>query len=161
MLAWAIDYEEKDICRLKRCLRDFKTKDHLCLLPDLLSFELFFQNGLSCPLVLGLGSLSLFLFSSFGWASHFFLYFYFIIILLIFFLDPLDFSSCPQALFGHFQTLRFFLCLSHLPPSVGCDPSRGYFQKTLPGSKGDCKWYISVLWKDYQRWPFFISNACI
>ena len=25
-------------CRLKKCLRDFKTKDHLCLFPDLLSF---------------------------------------------------------------------------------------------------------------------------
>jgi len=34
---------------------------------------------------------------------------------------------------------------SHLPPSVGCDPSQGYFQKTLPGSKEDCKGYISLV----------------
>jgi len=65
---------------------------------------------------------------------------------------------CPPVLFGHFQSSRIFW---HLPPSVECDPSQGYFQKTLPGSKGDCKGYISALWKDYQRWPFFISNACI
>jgi len=33
---------------------------------------------------------------------------------------------CPPVLFGHFQSLRIFW---HLPPSVGCDPSQGYFQK--------------------------------
>ena len=35
-----VGYEEKDIYRLKMCLRDLKTKDHWCLFPDLLSFEL-------------------------------------------------------------------------------------------------------------------------
>jgi hypothetical protein len=65
---------------------------------------------------------------------------------------------CPPVLFGHFQSLRIF---GTCPPSVGCDPSQGYFQKTLLGSKGDCKGYILALWEDYQRWPFFISNACI
>jgi len=30
-------------------------------------------------------------------------------------------------------------------PNVGRDPSQGYFQKMLPGSKGDCKGYISAL----------------
>jgi hypothetical protein len=39
MWAWPIGYKEWDICKLKRCLRDFKTKDHLCLVLDLLSFE--------------------------------------------------------------------------------------------------------------------------
>jgi hypothetical protein len=33
----------------------------------------------------------------------------------------------------------------HLPPSVGCDPSQGYFKKNALGSKGDCKGYISAL----------------
>jgi hypothetical protein len=64
----------------------------------------------------------------------------------------------PQELFGHFQSLwfscppRVIWALSiiedffwHLPPSVGCDPSQGYFQKTLPDSKRDCKGYISAL----------------
>jgi hypothetical protein len=35
------------------------------------------------------------------------------------FLDPLNFSSCPLVLLGHFQSLSFFLCLSHLPPVWG------------------------------------------
>ena len=129
-----------------------------------------FQNDLSCPPVLGLGSFSLFLFSSFDFEHHCIGFFFF----CSKFLDPLDFSSCPLALFGHFWWLRnffyapqyclgtfnrwgFFSMFSHLPPV----PRQGYFQKTLPGSKGDCKGYISASWKDYQRWPFFISNACI
>jgi hypothetical protein len=33
--------KKKDIYKLKRYLRDFKTKDHLCLFPDLLSLEYF------------------------------------------------------------------------------------------------------------------------
>jgi hypothetical protein len=47
--------KKRIFCRLKRCLRDFKTKDHLCLFPDLLYFEMYFQNGLSCPPSVGLG----------------------------------------------------------------------------------------------------------
>jgi len=50
---------------------------------------------------------------------------------------------CPPVLFGHFQSLRIFW---HLPPSVGCDPSQGYFKKTLPGSKrGLQKIYFSLV----------------
>jgi len=33
----------------------------------------------------------------------------------------------------------------HLPPSLGCDPSQGYFKKNLLGSKEDYKGYISAL----------------
>jgi hypothetical protein len=54
---------------------------------------LFFQNGLSCPPVLSLGSFFLF-FVFFIWLSIFFF-------AQICFLDPLDFSSCSVALFGH------------------------------------------------------------
>jgi len=85
------------------------------------------------------------------------------------------FCTCPPVLFGHFHRWRLFMppsivwALSIIkdffgtcPPSVGCDPSQGYFfKKHLLGSKGDCKGYISALWKDYKKWPFFISNACI
>jgi hypothetical protein len=34
---------------------------------------------------------------------------------------------CPLVHLRHFQSLIFFLYLSHLPP-VGCDPSKGYFK---------------------------------
>jgi len=39
----------------------------------------------------------------------------------------------------------FSMFLTLASPSVGRDPSQGYFQKMLPGSKGDCKGYISAL----------------
>jgi len=107
------------------------------------------------PLVLGLGSFSLFLFSSFDFEHHcidltfscseFW-------ILWIFFMPPSfvwapsmieNFPLCPPVLFGHFQSLRIVLALA---PSVGCDPSQGYFfKKNLLGSKEDCKGYISAL----------------
>jgi hypothetical protein len=38
--------------------------------------------------------------------------------------------------------IKDFLALA---PSVGCDPSQGYFKKNALGSKGDCKGYISAL----------------
>jgi hypothetical protein len=112
---------------------------------------LSFQKGLSCPLLLGLSSLSLFL--SFCLVEHNHLSCFYeklkSFVFFGFFLSRHSFAwavlmienflLCPPVLFGHFQSLRFFLCLSHLPPNVGCDPSQGYFQKTLPGSKRDCK----------------------
>jgi len=127
-------------CRLKRCLRDFKTKDHLCLFPDhflsnffpkwffmppsvgsglfLFVFFILFvkHNHLSC-FYEKLKSFGSFGFSlscpSFAWVA----------------LMIENFLLCPPVLFGHFQSLRFFLCLSHLPPSVGCDPSQGYLSQ--------------------------------
>jgi hypothetical protein len=45
-----------------------------------------------------------------------------------------NFLFCLSVLFGHFQSARFFfffVSLSHLPPSVGCDPSQGYYQKNI------------------------------
>ena len=119
-------------------------------------FGMSFQNGLSCPLVLGLDSFS-FLFSSFDFEHRCIRFF------CSKFLDPLDFfSSCPQALFGHFWWLRiffyalqcclgafhhcgFFLSLA-LAPSVGCDPSQGYFQKNVTQlKKGLQRIYFSLV----------------
>jgi len=123
----------------KRCLKDFKTKDHLCLclFLDLLSFEFIFRNGLSCPPMLG--SSSSFVFSFFTWLS--------IIISIIFvrssnLLDPLVFFFIPPTLFGHFLSLIIFL---HLPLSVGCDPSQGYFQKCVRLKKGLQRIYFSLV----------------
>jgi hypothetical protein len=55
------------------------------------------------------------------------------------------FLLCPPSIVWALSVVEVFSMFSHLPPSVGCDPSQGYFQKTLPGSKGDCKGYISAL----------------
>jgi hypothetical protein len=150
----------------------------------------FWTLDLICKMVHGAPqcwawALSHFLFSSFGLEHHcidsFFVFAQKFWILWIFLHAPQlcmgTFNrwgfSCPQELFGHFHRWRLFMPPSivwalsiikdfwHLPPSVGCDPSQGYFKKNALGSKGDCKGYISALWKDYQRWPFFISNACI
>jgi hypothetical protein len=104
--------------------------------------------------MLGLGSFSLFLFSSFDFEHHCIDSFFMLRISdpLKFFMPPSfvwapsmieNFLLCPSVLFGHFQSLKIFFW--HLPPSVGCDPSQGYFQKTLLGSKGDCKGYILAL----------------
>ena len=164
--------KKKDICRLKGCLRDFKTKDHLCLFPDLLSFELSFQNDLSCPPMLAwalslcfcflhlilsiivLGFFLLKIFGSFGfsltcpsfaWAA----------------LMIENFLLCPQYCLGTFNRWGSFLCFSHLPPSVGCDPSQGYFWKMLLGSKRDCKMInFSLVNGLLKKWPFLISNTC-
>jgi hypothetical protein len=154
--------------------------------------------------MLGLGSFSLFLFSSFDFEHHcigltfscseFWILWIFLCPpalhghlrwLRIFFYAPQyclgtfnhwGLFHAPQELFGHFQSLKIFCtcppsivwALSIIkdffgtcPPSVGCDPSQCYFKKNALGSKGDFKGYILALWKDYQRWPFFISNACI
>jgi hypothetical protein len=175
--------------KLKRCLRDFKTKDHLCLYPDLFCSYIsgpwnWFVKLSTVPPNVGL-RLFLFVFFIWSWASSHWLFFFFYAQNFgsfgFFFMPPSfvwapsmieNFLLCPPVLFGHFHRWRLFMPPSTvwalsiikdflaLAPSVGCDPSQGYFQKTLPGSKGDCKGYILALWKDYQRWPFFISNAC-
>jgi hypothetical protein len=67
----------------------------------------------------------------------------------------------PQCCLGTFKHWGFFLCLLHLPPSVGCDPSQGYFQKILLGSKGDYKGYILTSWMDYQKIAFpHLKHMC-
>ena len=148
---------------------DFKTKDHLCLFLDLLSFEFLSKMIYRAP-------------QCWAWAVSLcfcfcFLHLILSIIALVFFffskfLDPFDFSSCPLALFGHFWWLRnffyapqyclgtfnrwgfFFFMFSHLPANVGCDPSQGYFQKTLPSSKGDCKGYSFSFVKGLSKMTF-------
>jgi hypothetical protein len=37
------------------------------------------------------------------------------------------FLLCPSVLLGHFQSVRFFVYLPHLLPSVGCDPSQSSY----------------------------------
>ena len=92
------------------------------------------------------------------------------------FLDPLDFSSCPLALYGHLWWLRIFFYAPHYclgtfivedfhalksylgtfnhygfcctcPPVWGVILAKVIFQEKLLGSKGGYKWYISALWK--------------
>jgi hypothetical protein len=122
--------KKKIFCRLKRCLRDFKTKDHLCLFPNLFLLN-FFPKWFSMPPVSGLGSFSLFSsgclvehnhlscfyeklkslgsfgFSlscpSFAWAA----------------LMIGNFLLCPPVLFGHFQSLRFFSMFLAFAPQCG------------------------------------------
>ena len=131
-----------------------------------------FENCLSCPLVMGLGSFSLLLFSSYGFEHHHIIFFYaqnfwsfeFFFIPPRFVRAPLmseNFLLCPPVLLRHFQSLSFFLCLLHLPPVWGVILAKVIFLRKALGSKGDCKWYILDSWKDYQRCPFFISNSCI
>ena len=57
-------------CRLKKCLRDFKTKDHLCLFPDLLSFGFVVFKIVFMPPSVGFGLFSLFFFI-FIWLKSF------------------------------------------------------------------------------------------
>jgi len=57
-----------------------------------------------------------------------------------------NFLLCPLVLLGHFQSLRFFLCLLHLPPSVGCDPSQGYLsQENIRLKRGLQMIYFSLV----------------
>jgi len=53
-----------------------------------------------------------------------------------------DFFMPPRVILALSIVKDFFMpprVIWHLPPSVGCDPSQGYFKKNLLGSKGDCK----------------------
>jgi hypothetical protein len=126
------------------------------------------------PPSVGIGYFICFFSSSFGWASSYQLYLW----EAQFFWTLWFFFFMPLTLFGHFWWLRiffyapsiawtlsitefFFIYISlALAPYLGSDPSQGYFQKMLLGSKGDCKGYILASWKNYQRWPFFIPNSC-
>ena len=72
--------KKKDIYRLKRCLRDFRTNDHYYLFPNLFLVYRFMdlgidlQNDPSCFLISSLGFF--FLFSSFDFEHHHISYFY-------------------------------------------------------------------------------------
>jgi hypothetical protein len=120
--------KKNDIYKLKRCLRDFKTKDHLCLFLDLLSFECFSKIIYHAPqcwawslslcfcfcflhLILSIIALVFVFLKIFGSFGFFFMPSSFV-------RAPLmieNFLLCPLVLLGHFQSLRFFLCLLHLP----------------------------------------------
>jgi len=158
---------------LKRCLRDFKTKDHLCLFFWPFVIWIVFSKLSIVPPSVGLRLfLFVFVFFIWFWASlHWFFFFAQNFRILWIFLhapklclctfDDWEFSFMPPVLLGHFQSSRFFLCLSHLPPTWGVILAQVISKKMLLGSKGDYKGYILALWKDYQRWPFFIPNLCI
>jgi len=147
---------------------DFKTKDHLCLFLDLLSFEFLSKMIYRAPqcwawavslcfcfcflhLILSIIALVFFFLKIFGSFGFFFMPPSSVRALLMI----EKFLLCPPVLFGHFQSLRFFFFMfSHLPPNVGCDPSQGYFQKTLPSSKGDCKGYSFSFVKGLSKMTF-------
>jgi len=102
------------------------------------------------------------LFSSFDFEHH-----HIIIFLCSEFLDLLDFSLCPQALFGHFQTLRFFLCLSHLPPVWGVILVEVISKKRYQAQKGTandifppCERIIKDGLSSSQMHAFRIGKPC-
>ena len=106
-------------------------------------FWISFQNGLSCPLVSGLGIFSLF--SLFLFVEHNQLNFFFMISSNL--LDPLNFLYHTPALHGQLWSLSFFA----LAPSVWRVILVKVILKNIIGSKWDYKGYISALWKDCQR----------
>ena len=143
--------------RLKKCLRDFKTRDHLCLFPDLLSFGFVFFSKMICPAP-----------QCRVWA---FLFVFFVFVSLRTIISVVFMRSSnlltkrsiylhcfiwmimkDDILHDQFQHPSSLLCLDGkntnsliLPPSVGCDPSQGYFQKASLGSKWDCNRYFLAL----------------
>jgi hypothetical protein len=158
--------KKNDIYKLKRCLKGFKTKNNLCLFLDLLSFEVFPKWSIVPPSV-GLGFSLCFCF----------LHLILSIIVLVFLLKIFgsfgfslscpsfawvalmieNFLLCPPVFFGHFQSLRFFLCFSHLPPSLGCDTSQGYFQKPTRLKRGLQRIYFSFV-KGLSKMVFLHSK---
>jgi len=116
-----------------------------------------FENCLSCPLMIGLGSFSLPLYSSYGFEHYHIVFFFFLLRTF----DPLDFSSCPLDLFGHLWWLRiffyapqccfdtfnhefFFLCLLHLPPVWGVILAKVIFKKSIRLKRGLQMIYFSL-----------------
>jgi len=45
----------------------------------------------------------------------------------------------PPSIVWALSIVEVFSMFSHLPPSVGCDPSQGYFQKNYQAQKGTAK----------------------
>ena len=86
----------------------------------------------------------------FFFAKIFFGSFGFFFIPPSFVLTPLmieNFLLCPLVLFGHFQSLRFFLCLSHLPPIWGAILGKVISKK--------CYWGLSYPFESStSRWSF-------
>ena len=113
-----------------------------------------FQKGLWCPPECRVWALSLcFLYFCLVKHNH-----------LSCFYEKLKFFGSFGFFFYHAPALReqlwslSFFALA--PPMWGMILVKVIF-KNIIGSKWDCKGYISGLWKDYQRWSFLISNACI
>jgi hypothetical protein len=95
-------------------------------------FHSFLQSFLTCPPVYG----------------------FFLLLALS---QSLDFCSKP-----FFYTLILSVSSKYLlfAPSVGCDPSQGFFWKEIfyQAQIGLQGIYIFRKWRDEQRWPFLISS---
>ena len=163
--------KNNDIYKLKRCLRDFKTKDHLCLFLDLFIIWMSFQNGLLCPSVLGLGFSFLFFFlhlvehhhisyfceklNSFGPFGFFFLHapsFVWTLLMIE------NFLLCPQCCLDTFNHWGFF-CLLHLPPVWGVILAKVIFKNITRLKRGPQMIYFSLvkrLWK-----MAFLHSKCM
>jgi hypothetical protein len=50
-----------------------------------------------------------------------------------------NFHLCPPVLLGHFQSSRFFLCISHLPPTWGVILAQVISKKCYSAQKGTAK----------------------
>ena len=98
--------KKKDICRLKRCFRDFKTKDHQCLFPDLLSLEYLSKMVYSAPQCWA-WALSL-CFCFLHLVGHHHIDFFFMLRSF----GSFGFFFMPPALFGHLRWLRIFFYAS-------------------------------------------------
>jgi len=118
-----------------------------------------FQNGLLCPLVLGLGSFSLFLFSPFGFEHHCIGFFFMLKIFgsFGFFFMPTQFCLgtlmienfllCPPSVAWELPIVEVFSISLALAPSMGCDPSQGFFfkKKCTRLKKGPQRIYFSFV----------------
>ena len=153
--------KKKDIYKLKRCLKDFKTKDHLCLFLDLFSFEclskIIYRPPQCWAWALSLCFcfcflhliLSIIVFSYFCEKLNFFWTFWFFLHAPNFVWTLLmieNFLLCPPLLFGHFQSLRFFLCLLHLPLVWGVILAKViYLKKSIRLKRGLQMIYFSLV----------------
>ena len=75
--------------------------------------------------------------------------------------DDWEFSFMPPSVAWAFSIIKVFSMSLHLLPVWGVILAKVISKKYYQAKKKDYKGYILALWKDYQRWPFFISNACI
>jgi hypothetical protein len=150
--------KKKDIYKLKRCLRDFTTKDHLCLFLDLCHLNAFRKLSIVPPNDRPGLFLFAFVFFIWFWALSYSFFFYaqnfwsfgFFFMPPRFVRAPLmieNFLLCPLVLLRHFQSLSFFLflCLLHLPPVWGVILANVIFKKSIRLKRGLQMIYFSLV----------------
>jgi len=119
---------------------DFKTKNYHCLFLDLLVLRIDLQNGLSCPLLSGLGFFSFF--SSFGFEHHHISYFFGMFKPF----GPFGFFHVFHLCLGIFYSLRIFFSISRTCPLIwGVILVRVIFQQRFTRLNGDCKWFFYLV----------------